>query len=150
MEILPCIPLQTPSTSGNGSSLTANPMMLKFGENLLHLLKKNCFKFDINPTVDLGGITIWNKNPEALSWKSFHAYFLHTSFFMNNTFPHIRTNLFLTHSFSSFPFPQHKILLFPLVSLHDLSLNLFPLSNGSFEILPSNQWPPHPSRANEN
>jgi hypothetical protein len=37
-----------------------------------------------------------------------------------------------------------------LVNLHNLSLNLFPLSNGSFEILPSNQWPPHLSRANEN
>jgi hypothetical protein len=37
-----------------------------------------------------------------------------------------------------------------LVSLHDLFLNLFPLSNGSFEIFPSNQWPSHPLRANEN
>jgi hypothetical protein len=37
-----------------------------------------------------------------------------------------------------------------LVSLHDLFLNLFPLSNGSFKILPSNQWPPHPSRVNVN
>jgi hypothetical protein len=27
---------------------------------------------------------------------------------------------------------------------------LFPLSNESFEILCSNQWPLHPSRANEN
>jgi hypothetical protein len=48
-------------------------MMLKFGENLLHFLKKNFFKFDTNPTIDLGGITIWNKTPETLSWKSFHA-----------------------------------------------------------------------------
>jgi hypothetical protein len=46
--------------------------MLKFGMNLLHLLNKNCFKFDTNPTVYLGGTTIWNKTPEALSWKSFH------------------------------------------------------------------------------
>jgi hypothetical protein len=37
-----------------------------------------------------------------------------------------------------------------LVSFHDLSLSLFPLSNESFEILPSNQWTPHPSRADEN
>jgi hypothetical protein len=29
-------------------------------------------------------------------------------------------------------------------------LSLFPLPNGSFKILPSNQWPPHPSRTNEN
>jgi len=69
---------------------------------------------------------------------------------MNDTFPHIRTNLFFTHSFSSFPLPQHKILLSPSVNLHNLSLSLFPLSNGSFEILPSNQRPPHLSRANEN
>jgi len=48
----------TPSTSGKCSSLIAKPMMLKFGENLLHLLNKNCFKFDTNPTVDLGGTTI--------------------------------------------------------------------------------------------
>jgi hypothetical protein len=48
----------TPSTSGKCSSLTVNPMMLNFGKNLLHLLNKNCFKFDINPTVDLGGRTI--------------------------------------------------------------------------------------------
>jgi len=39
-------------------SLTTNPMMLKFGENLLHFLKKNYFKFDTNPTMDLGGKTI--------------------------------------------------------------------------------------------
>jgi hypothetical protein len=29
-------------------------------------------------------------------------------------------------------------------------LSLFPLSNESFEIPCSNQWPPHPFRANEN
>ncbi len=100
MEILSWTPLQTPSTSGKRSSLTATPMMLKIGENLLHLLNKNYFKFDTNPTVDLGGTTIWNKTLEALSWNSFHAYFLHT-YFPWTTFPHIRTNLFLTHSFSS-------------------------------------------------
>jgi hypothetical protein len=46
--------------------------MLKFGENLLHLLNKNFFKVDTNPTVDLGGTIIWNKILEAYSWKSFH------------------------------------------------------------------------------
>jgi hypothetical protein len=54
--------------------------MLKFEENLLHLLNKNEFKFDTNRTVDLGGTIIWNKTPVILSWKSFHAYFLHTFF----------------------------------------------------------------------
>jgi hypothetical protein len=39
-------------------SLTTNLMMLKFGENLLHLLKKNYFKFETNLTMDLGGKTI--------------------------------------------------------------------------------------------
>jgi len=39
-------------------SLTAKPMMLEFGENLLHFLNKNYFKFDTNPTLDLGGTTI--------------------------------------------------------------------------------------------
>jgi len=48
----------TPSTSGKCSSLTTKPMMLKFGENLLHLLNNKCFKFDTNPIVDLGGKTI--------------------------------------------------------------------------------------------
>jgi len=46
--------------------------MLKFEENLLHLLNENRFKFDTNPIVDLGGTIIWNKTPEALSWKSFY------------------------------------------------------------------------------
>jgi hypothetical protein len=45
----------TPSTSGKCSSLRTKPMIMKFGENLLHLLKKNYFKFDTNPTMDLGG-----------------------------------------------------------------------------------------------
>jgi hypothetical protein len=48
----------TPSASGKCSSLTTKPMMLKFGENLLHFLKKNHFMFDTNPMVDLGGTTI--------------------------------------------------------------------------------------------
>jgi len=48
----------TPSTPGKCSSLTAKSMMLKFGKNLVHLLNKNCFKFDPNPMVDLGGTTI--------------------------------------------------------------------------------------------
>jgi len=46
--------------------------MLEIGENLLHLLHKNSFKFDTNPIVELGGTIIWNKTLEALSWKSFH------------------------------------------------------------------------------
>jgi hypothetical protein len=50
--------ISTPSTSSKCSSLTTNPMMLKFGKNLLHLLNKNYFKFDTNPIMDLGGITI--------------------------------------------------------------------------------------------
>jgi len=45
----------TPSTFSKCSSLTTNPMMLKFGENLLHLLNENYFKFDTNPMVDLVG-----------------------------------------------------------------------------------------------
>jgi hypothetical protein len=48
----------TPSTPGKCSSLTTKPMMLKFGENFLHLPNKNCFKFDTNPMVDLGGTII--------------------------------------------------------------------------------------------
>jgi hypothetical protein len=44
----------TPYTSSKCSSLTTNLMMLKFEVNLLHLLNKNFFKFDTNPTVDLG------------------------------------------------------------------------------------------------
>jgi hypothetical protein len=48
----------TPSTSGKCSSFKTNPMMLKFGENLLHLLNKKFLKFDTNPTVNLGGTTI--------------------------------------------------------------------------------------------
>ncbi len=71
---------------------------------------------------------------------------------MKNTFPHIRTNPFFFSHIPSlhFSFPQPKRLPSSLVSLHDLYLSLFPLPNGSFEILSSNQWPPHPSKANEN
>jgi hypothetical protein len=47
-------------------------MMLKFGNNLLHLLNNNFLKFDTNPMVDLGETIICNKTPEALSWNSFH------------------------------------------------------------------------------
>ncbi len=72
VEIFPWTPLQTPSTSGKCNSLTTNLMMLKFGKILLHLLNKNCFKFDLNPTMDLEGTTIWNKTLETSSWKSFH------------------------------------------------------------------------------
>jgi len=50
--------ISTPSTFGKCSSLTGNPMMLKFGENLLHLLNEFFKKFDTNLTVDLGGTTI--------------------------------------------------------------------------------------------
>jgi len=48
----------TPSTFGKCMGLTTKPMMLKFGDNLLHLLNNNFFEFDTNPTVDLGGKTI--------------------------------------------------------------------------------------------
>jgi hypothetical protein len=44
----------TPSTSSKCSTLTEISMMLKIGENLVHLLHKHCFKFDTNPTMDLG------------------------------------------------------------------------------------------------
>jgi len=39
--------------------------MLKIEKNLLHLLHEYYFKFDTNPTVDLGETTIWNKTPEV-------------------------------------------------------------------------------------
>ncbi len=101
MEILPWAPLQTPFTSSKRNSLTTTSMMLKIEENLIHLIHKYCFKFDTNPTVYLKKTTIWNKTLKALSWNSFHAYFLHTSFPWT-TLAHIRINIFLTHSFSSF------------------------------------------------
>jgi len=71
---------------------------------------------------------------------------------MNNTFPHKKYFLIFFHTFFLFlfPFPNPKRLPSPLVSLHDLSLSLYPLPNGSFKILPSNQWPFHPSKANKN
>jgi len=66
--------------------------MQKFGENLLNLLKNNCFKFDTNPTVDLGGTTIWNKTLEALSWKSFHELHYNTLHFRQVWFPYNQTD----------------------------------------------------------
>jgi hypothetical protein len=77
--------VSTPSTSSKCSSLAINLMMLKFLEDILHLLNWNYLKFETNPTVDLKETTILNKNPEACSWKSFHElhynYFLHTTSF---------------------------------------------------------------------
>ncbi len=140
--------ITTPSTSGKCGSLTTKPMMLKFGENLLHLLNKNFFKFDTNPTIEkifeIKLQRLCHGNPSMLNSCT------HLS--MNNTFPHIRTNIFFVSHIPSLPFsfPQPKRLPSPLVSLHDLSLSLSPLPNGSFEILPFNQWPSHPSKANEN
>ncbi len=70
--------------------------------------------------------------------------------FSMNTSPHIRIKNPSSHFilfFFSFPH-THKILF--LGKLPWPSLSLFPLSNESFEIPCSNQWPPHPSKANEN
>ncbi len=82
------------------------------------------------------------------------SFFAHI-FSMNHPFPHIKTKFSLTHSSSSFSSQKtHKILLCrceaSLPTFHHPSLNLFSLSNGSLEILPSNQWPPHRSWTNEN
>jgi hypothetical protein len=143
-------------------------MILKFWENILHLLNWNCLKSKTNPTMDLRGKIILNKKPEALSWTSFHElhyYYLLHNFFpcflfahifsMNHLFSHIKTNFFLTHSSSSFSSRKtHKILFgkceASLLTFHHPSLSLFSLSNGSLEIFPSNQWPLHRLWTNEN
>jgi hypothetical protein len=59
---------------------------------------------------------------------------------------------FLTHSFSSFVpsgLKKHTPSIH-LVSFPWPLLELIPLVQWKLEILPSNQWPPYPSRANEN
>ncbi len=112
--------------------------------------------------IDLRGTTILNKNPEVLSWKSFHELhfkyyytqlpsmllFAHI-FFMNNTFLYLKTNLFLTLPFFSFSFPQNTRYSYsPLVPLQDPSLSLLPcpmeVGNPSHQSMaPSsfmNQW----------
>jgi hypothetical protein len=89
--------------------------------------------------MDLRGTTILNKNPEVLSWKSFHEFhfkyyytqlpsmFLFAHIFFMNTFPYLRTNLFLTLPFFSFAFPQNtRYSSSPLVPLQDPSLSLLP------------------------
>jgi hypothetical protein len=81
-----------PSTSSKCSSLTTNLMILKFGENLQHFLNKNWFKFGTNSTVDLIGTTIWNKNPEALSWKSFHELHYKHPLLLANVLPHNKSD----------------------------------------------------------
>jgi hypothetical protein len=100
--------------------------------------------------MDLRGTTILNKNPEALSWKSFHEFhfkyyytqlpsmllFAHL-FFMNNTFSYLRTNLFFTLPFFPLFFPpKHKILFFPLGTSPRPLLELASLSNGSWKSFP--------------
>ncbi len=137
MEILSWTPLQTPSTSGKCNSLTTKPMMLKFGKNLLHFLNMNCFKFDINPTVDLGGKTIWNKTPKLchgnLSMLNSCTHF----FFEQHPSTHIRTNLLLTHSFSSFLLSSTQHTPLSLVSLLDL-----PWACSPWPFQASNSFPP--------
>jgi hypothetical protein len=53
--------------------------------------------------------------------------FLAHIFFMNNTFPHIRTNIFLTHSFSSFSLPPTQDIPFYLGKPPYLFLEFVPL-----------------------
>jgi hypothetical protein len=69
---------------------------------------------------------------------------------LNNTFSHIRTNLFSILSFSSFLFTKHKIFLSLLGTPPRPLLEIVHLVQWKLEILPSNQWPPHPSWTNEN
>jgi hypothetical protein len=75
----------TPFISGKCSSFATNLMILKFWENIVHLLNWNWLKFEINPKVNLKRTIILNKNPKACSRKSFHElhynYLLHTTSF---------------------------------------------------------------------
>ncbi len=112
--------------------------------------------------MDLRGTTILNKNPDALAWKSFHKFhfkyyytqllsmllFAHI-FFMNNTFPYLRTKSLSHTSILFFCFsPKRRYSSSPLVPLQDPSLNLFPcpmeVGNPSHQSMaPSsfmNQW----------
>jgi len=76
--------------------------------------------------------------------------FLAHIFFMNNTFPHIRTNLFLTHSFFSFSLPPTQKNPLSLGKLPYPFLELIPLVQWKLRNLPLQLWPFHPLRANEN
>ncbi len=53
-------------------------------------------------------------------------------FFMNNTFPHIKINLFLTHSFSSFPLPQTQETSLSFGKPPSLFLELVPVVQWKF------------------
>ncbi len=88
-----------------------------------------------------------------------HDYLLHTTPFHASFFsitfpwtpPHTRTNN-LSHTLfsSSFSFfPIHTMPSF-LVSLHDLPWACSPCPMKALKSFCTNQWPPHPSRANEN
>jgi len=59
--------------------------------------------------------------------------FLAHIFFMNDTFPHIRTNLFLTHSFSSFFLPHTQNTLLPFGKFSYILLELVPLVQWKFQ-----------------
>ncbi len=85
--------------------------MLKFRENLLHLLNKNCFKFDTNPTMDLGGTTIWNKIPEALSWNSFHELQYNTLYFRQVWLPYSKPSILRVSSFCQEKLASWKFFL---------------------------------------
>jgi len=71
--------------------------------------------------------------------------FLAHIFFMNNTFPHIRTNLSFTHSFSSFPLPPTQDTLFsfgkPPWPFHELvPLAQWKFQNSPFQSMPSSSF----------
>ncbi len=141
----------TPTTSSKCSSLTAKPMVLKFGENLLHLLNNNCWS--------LTQIQRWIWKEQLFEIKL--QGLCHGNLSMFNACTHLSHEQHLSHIrtnhtflfFFSFPKIQThptQVTPFSLEKSPWPSLSLFPLPNGSFEILSSNQWPPHPLKTNEN
>ncbi len=151
MEIIPWNPLQ--------HLLLPTPVTPSQQNRWCWIFERSFYTFQIKIDLILTQIQqwIWEKQLIKPKVQRFHHDNLlrttpfHASFFHNlsmNTSPHIRTKksfLTLHHLFSPH---THKI---PLLGKPPWpSLSLFPLSNESFEIPCSNQWPPHPSRANGN
>ncbi len=102
---------------------------------------------------------IWEKQLIKLKVQRLHYdYLLHTTPFHVSFFHNLSMNTSHTQELTTF---LHFILLFlllfhvhtmssPLVSLHDLPWACSPCPMKALKSFCTNQWPPHPSRANEN
>jgi len=153
MEIIPWNPLQHPLLSTTVTPSQQNRWCWIFGRSF--------YTFWTNTNIILTQIQrwIWEKKlikPKSRGFTTIICYtWLHSILHFFITFPwtppHTRTNNLFHISFSSsFSFLHIHTMPFFLVSLHDLPWASSPCPMKALKSFCTNQWPPHPSKANEN